>query len=121
MEFLSKIPDKAYTILAYFFGIGFSLVCAAAGVIIIRSSNFTYVDKDTQINLSSDRVKQISNNTEYANNQLLEKIESLEIEINQLQGEEVKPLKEKVEELRPVAKEIAKSNQELKEELSEVE
>lgn len=120
MEFLSKIPDKAFTILAYFFGIGFSIVCAAAGVIIVRSSNFSYVDKDTQINLSSDRVKKISNDTEYANNQLLEKIESLEVEIDQLQGEEVAPIKEKVEQLKPVAQEIAKSNQELKDELSEV-
>lgn len=115
MEFLSKIPDKAYTILAYFFGIGFSIVCAAAGVIIVRSSNFSYVDKDTQINLSSDRVKKISNDTEYANNQLIQKLETLEAEINQLQGEEARPIIEALDNIKPVAKELQKTNEELKE------
>jgi TolA-binding protein len=121
LNFLDKIPEKAYLILAYGLGVGITLICAAAGAIIVRASSFTYSDKDTQINLNSDRVKKISNDTEYANAQLQEKLADLESEIDQLQGESAKPIQQAYQRLKPVAKEIDKSNENLKEAISDVE
>jgi TolA-binding protein len=115
ISLLDKIPEKSWIILAYCLGIGFCFLCAAAGIIIVRSSNITYSDRDTQINLSSDRVKEISNDVEYANNQLEQKLQELEEQVDRLQREEAQPLAEAIKQLKPVAKEIEKSNEELKE------
>ena len=85
--------------------------------LLARSSSLSYESGDTKINVG--QVKKISNNTEYANKILKDKISRLEQEINSLKQFDNNPQIEKVNRaftsLKPTATQAIESSEELTE------
>ena len=121
-----QIDKLAQQIIFTFLGLGFVAICGSVGIALIKSSSFTYSDGQTNINIDTNTAKKVksnSNNLEYANKKLQEKLRVLEMDMLVLKdtysdNPEIKPVldyvDESVQKLEPVTKEINKSTEKLK-------
>ena len=114
---LSKLSEKFWVIIAISAGCFMTPIGFGVASLLVRSSSLSYESGDTKINVG--QVKKISNNTEYANKILKDKISRLEQEINSLKQFDNNPQIEKVNRaftsLKPTATQAIESSEELTE------
>ncbi len=114
---LDKLSEKFWVIVAISMGCFITPIGFGVASLLVRSSSLSYESGDTKINVG--QVKKISNNTEYANKVLKDKISRLEQEINSLKQLDDNPQIEKVNrafsELKPTANQAIESSEELTE------
>lgn len=117
---LDKLP-KAFWVCI---GISFLPIGFGIGYVLTKSSGVEYVNSNEGTSITIDtasKIKKASNDTEYANEVLRQKIWAIEetlefLIINEEYPDPIlKAVKEEVEELEPVVKEIDRSNEELQE------
>lgn len=127
---LTKIDARSQRIFATFLGAGFAAVCGSVGITLVKSNSFTYSSGQTNINL--DRAKEVtrtSNDLEYANKKLREKLDILELDIAIIKDsyrndreslEVITYVDEAIQQIDINAQEIEKSTEKLKEVTEEV-
>lgn len=117
---LNKIPKSFWTCL----GLSLLPISFGIGYVLSQSSGVEYSNNDAGTSITIDtasRIKKASNDTEYANKKLATEIEqiktTLEFFINNSPTSDpiLKTVKNDIEQLEPVVKEIDRSNEELKE------
>lgn len=120
---LEKLDKLSQRIFASFLGLSLTSVCVAVGIVVIKSSSFTFSNGETNINIdTAEEVKDNANDLEYANKKLREKLHLIELDIAVLKDSykdnpEVSPIinyvDESVKRLEPVTNEIEKSAEKL--------
>lgn len=107
----------------YFIGIAVVPIGIGIGALLLKTSQLEYTNKEGEIlSIESKKdIKQASNNTQYANKVLLERITSLENTIDYFVKSQPVPdptlqiIQQNVEQITPVIEELEKSNEELQE------
>ena len=125
-----KLDKFSQRIFASFLGLSLCAICGSAGIIMIKSSSFTFSNGQTNINIdTAEEVKANANDLEYANKKLKEKLHILELDLAVIKDSykdnpEVQPIIDYVDEsvgkLEPVTDEIEKSAEKLKQAAKEV-
>lgn len=126
---LEKLDKFSQRIFATFLGLSLTAVCGSAGIILIRSSTFTFSAGQTNINIdTAEEVKESSNNLEYANKKLRERVILLEADIETLKEKyqdspEIKELinyvDESLKKIESSAVEVERNSVKLKDAASE--
>lgn len=122
---LNKIPKTFWACL----GLSLLPVSFGIGFILSQSSEVEYTRDNEGTSITIDtakKIKKASNDTEYANEVLRQKLNAIEETLEFLIKSDTTPdpvletIKKDIEELEPVVKEIDRSNEELQEVAEEV-
>ena len=82
-------------------------------MILLRSNNFSFERGDTKIKVQGETVRYAINNDAYSNKQLIEKVEELESIVNR--SNTPTEVKQAVRELKPTARAVVQTSEELQE------
>ncbi|MDX1371263.1 MAG: hypothetical protein R3321_02270 [Nitrososphaeraceae archaeon] len=117
VNLFSKLSEKTQLIILFQLNFLFTIFILTISLIIIRSQSIEYRNENLNILFSNKKVaRELTNDSEYAINQLLEKIIFLEYSLNnsmENSDKQINSLKTEIKNLKANAKEVSKKNQEI--------